>query len=106
MKKIYKIIIVLTIIVLVVGGQIFATALEQSKLVIGTQNLVDAVISWLTGIGITICGGYFIYYVYCLKTDDGGERKRNIENIKATLIAIILITCGLAVIDTILSFYQ
>lgn len=27
---------------------------------------MDAIISWLTGIGITICGGYFIYYVYSI----------------------------------------
>ena len=75
-------------------------------MVTGTQSLVDAIISWLTGIGITICGGYFIYYVYCLKTNDEGERRRNIQNIKTTLIAMVLITCGLAVIDTILSFYK
>lgn len=81
-------------------------SLEQSKLVTGTQSLVDAIISWLTGIGITICGGYFIYYVYCLKTNDEGERRRNIQNIKNTLIAMVLITCGLAVINTILGFYK
>lgn len=70
-----------------------ATSLEDSKLVTGTKQLVDSVISWLTGIGITICGGYFIYYVYCLKTNDEGERRRNIQNIKTTLIAMVLITC-------------
>ena len=46
---------------------VHAASFEETKLVIGTQNLVNAVIKWLTGIGITICGGYFIYYVYCLK---------------------------------------
>lgn len=111
MKKIFKIIgkVLLIAVLLVVGlmGKgVFATALQDSILVTGTQNLVDAIISWLTGIGITVCGGYFIYYVYCLKTNDEGERRRNIQNIKNTLIAIVLITCGLAVIDTILSFYK
>lgn len=60
---------------------------------------------WLTGIGITVCGGYFIYYVYCLKTNDEGER-RNIQNIKTTLIAMVLITTGLSVINIILGFYK
>ena len=83
-----------------------ASSLESTKLVIGTEKLVDAVISWLVGIGITICGGYFIYYVYCLKTNDEGERRRNMQNIKTTLIAMVLITCGLALIDTILGFYK
>lgn len=85
---------------------VHASGFEQSKLVTGTQNLVDAVIKWLTGIGITICGGYFIYYVYCLKTNDEGERRRNMQNIKTTLISMVLITCGLALIDVILGFYK
>lgn len=111
MKKIFKItgkvlLIVMLLFVALMGKGVFATSLQDSILVTGTQNLVDAIISWLTGIGITVCGGYFIYYVYCLKTNDEGERRRNIQNIKNTLIAIVLITCGLAVIDTILSFYK
>ena len=112
MKKILKIVgkVLLIVILLfwlaLIGKSVFATQLDQSVLVTGTQSLVDAIISWLTGIGITICGGYFIYYVYCLKTNDEGERRRNIQNIKTTLIAMVLITCGLAVIDTILSFYK
>ena len=111
MKKIFKIIgkVLLVVILLFVALMckgVFATSLQDSVLVTGTQNLVDSIISWLTGIGITICGGYFIYYVYCLKTNDEGERRRNIQNIKTTLIAMVLITCGLAVIDTILSFYK
>lgn len=111
MKKILKIIgkvllIVILLFVALIGKSVFATSLEDSVLVTGTQNLVDSIISWFTGIGITICGGYFIYYVYCLKTNDEGERRRNIQNIKTTLIAMVLITCGLAVIDTILGFYK
>ena len=84
----------------------YASSLQDTKLVTGTENLVDAIISWLVGIGITVCGGYFIYYVYCLKTNDEGERRRNIQNIKTTLIAMVLITTGLALIDTILGFYK
>ena len=87
MKKILKIVgkvllIVILLFVALIGKSVFATSLDQSVLVTGTQSLVDAIISWLTGIGITICGGYFIYYVYCLKTNDEGERRRNIQNIK------------------------
>ena len=111
MKRIIKIvgkvllIAVLFIFAFVEKG-VFATSLQDSILVTGTQNLVDAIISWLTGISIKICGGNFIYYVYCIKTNDEGERRRNIQNIKTTLIAMILITCGLAVINTILGFYK
>ena len=108
-RKIIKIIfkIILVIILLNTMQQVVnASSLESTKLVIGTEKLVDAVISWLVGIGITICGGYFIYYVYCLKTNDEGERRRNTQNIKTTLIAMVLITCGLALIDTILGFYK
>ena len=89
-----------------VNQVVHASSLQDSKLVTGTENLVDAIISWLVGIGITICGGYFIYYVYCLKTSDEGERRRNIQNIKTTLIAMVLITTGLALIDTIFGFYK
>ena len=108
-RKIIKIIfkIILVIILLNTMQQVVnASSLESTKLVIGTEKLVDAVISWLVGIGITISGGYFIYYVYCLKTNDEGERRRNMQNIKTTLIAMVLITCGLALIDTILGFYK
>jgi len=111
MKRILKIIakvllVVILLFVVFIGKSVFASSIEDSILVKGTENLVNAIISWLTGIGITICGGYFIYYVYCLKTNDEGERRRNIQNIKTTLIAMVLITCGLAVIKTILSFYK
>ncbi len=111
MKKIFKItlkvlLLVMLLFIALLGKSVFATSLEDSILVTGTENLVNAIIGWLTGIGITICGGYFIYYVYCLKTNDEGERRRNMQNIKTTLIAMILITTGLAVINTILSFYK
>ena len=111
MKKIFRIIVKVLLLVILffialLGKSVVATSLEDSILVTGTENLVNAIIGWLTGIGITICGGYFIYYVYCLKTNDEGERRRNIHNIKTTLIAMILITTGLAVINTILSFYK
>lgn len=108
-KKICKIIlrIMIMVVLLFTAKQfVYANSLEETKLVTGTEKLVDTVISWLTGIGLTICGGYFIYYVYCLKTNDEGERRRNMQNIKITLIAMILITCGLAVIDAILGFYR
>ena len=111
MKKIFKIIlrvllIAMLLFITLIGKTAFCASIEDSILVTGTENLVNAIIGWLTGIGITICGGYFIYYVYCLKTNDEGERRRNIHNIKTTLIAMILITTGLAVINTILGFYQ
>ena len=99
-------IIVCAVLILMFNQVIYAASLENTKLVTGTQNLADAVISWLTGIGITICGGYFIYYIYCLKTNDEGERRRNMQNIKTTLIAMVLITCGLALVDVILGFYR
>ena len=111
MKKIFKIIgkillVVMLLFITLMSKGAFAESLEDSILVTGTKNLVNAIIGWLTGIGITVCGGYFIYYVYCLKTNDEGERRRNIQNIKTTLIAMVLITCGLAVINTILGFYK
>lgn len=108
-KRTVKVILkIILIVILLFSAQqiVHASSFEDSKLVTGTQNLVNAVIKWLTGIGITICGGYFIYYVYCLKTNDEGERRRNMQNIKTTLIAMVLITCGLALIDVILGFYK
>ena len=104
--KIILKIIICVVFLFTLNQVVHAASFQDSKLVVGTQNLVDAVISWLTGIGITICGGYFIYYVYCLKTNDEGERRRNMQNIKTTLIAMILITCGLALVDVILGFYR
>lgn len=109
MKKIVRIslkIIVCIILLFTFQQVVHASSFESTKLVTGTKNLAEAIISWLTGIGITICGGYFIYYVYCLKTNDEGERRRNIQNIKTTLISMVLITCGLALIDVILGFYK
>lgn len=108
-KKIFKTILKIVIIVALLFTMqqvVHASSIESTKLVTGTENLVDAIINWLIGIGLTICGGYFIYYVYCLKTNDEGERRRNIQNIKTTLISMVLITCGLAFIDVILGFYK
>ena len=104
--KIILKILICVVFLFTLNQVVHAVSFQDSKLVVGTENLVDAVISWLTGIGITICGGYFIYYVYCLKTNDEGERRRNMQNIKTTLIAMVLITCGLALVDVILGFYR
>ena len=108
-KKIFKIVskIVIIILLLFTAQQVVhASSIESTKLVTGTESLVNAIINWLVGIGLTICGGYFVYYVYCLKTNDEGERRRNMQNIKTTLICMVLITCGLAFIDAILGFYR
>lgn len=108
-KKIVRIILKIIFIVILlntVNQFVHAVDFQNTKLVTGTKQLADAIISWLTGIGITICGGYFVYYVFCLKSNDEGERRRNIQNIKTTLIAMVLITCGLALIDVILGFYK
>ena len=105
-KKICKIVIIVILTLFTFHQVVYASSFADTKLVTGTENLANAVISWLVGIGITVCGGYFVYYVYCLKTNDEGERRRNIQNIKTTLIAMVLITCGLALIDAILSFYK
>ncbi len=108
-KKIIRIILKIIFIVILLNTAnqfVHAVDFKNTKLVTGTQQLAEAIISWLTGIGITICGGYFIYYVFCLKSNDEGERRRNIQNIKTTLIAMVLITCGLALIDVILGFYK
>lgn len=108
-KKIIRIILKIIFIVILLNTAnqfVHAVDFQNTKLVTGTQQLAEAIISWLTGIGITICGGYFIYYVFCLKSNDEGERRRNIQNIKTTLIAMVLITSGLALIDVILGFYK
>ena len=68
MKKIVRIslkVIVCIILLFTFQQVVHASSFESTKLVTGTKNLAEAIISWLTGIGITICGGYFIYYVYC-----------------------------------------
>ena len=70
--KVCLIIILFVVLLFTMQQIVHAASFEETKLVTGTQNLVNAVIKWLTGIGITICGGYFIYYVYCLKTNDEG----------------------------------
>lgn len=53
MKKILKITIKVLFIMIIlfgmlIGKSVFATSLENSKLVTGTENLVNAIISWLT----------------------------------------------------------
>ena len=96
MKKIIRIsakIILYVVLLFTFQQVVHASSFESTKLVTGTKNLAEAIISWLTGIGITICGGYVIYYVYCLKTNDEGERRRNMQNTKTTLISMVLITC-------------
>ena len=108
-KNIIKFLFIIGILaelLFVLNNVVFAGDLQSTKLLIGTENLAKAIINWLVGIGITVCGGYFVYYVFCLKTNDEGERRRNIQNIKNTLIAMVLITTGLALIDAILSFYK
>lgn len=84
-KKIIKIILKIIFIVILlntVSQIVHASSFENTKLVTGTKELAEAIISWLTGIGITICGGYFIYYVYCLKTNDERRKKEEYSKYK------------------------
>lgn len=69
MKKILKIIgkvllIVILLFVALIGRGVFATSLEESVLVTGTQNLVDSIISWLTRYRNN--NMWRIFYILCL----------------------------------------
>lgn len=49
LKLIGKILLIMIILFgMLIGKSVFATSLESSKLVTGTENLVNAIISWLT----------------------------------------------------------
>lgn len=69
MKKILKFIgrvllIVILLFVALIGRGVFATSLEESVLVTGTQNLVDSIISWLTRYRDN--NMWRIFYILCL----------------------------------------
>lgn len=69
MKKILKFIgrvllIVILLFVALIGRGVFATSLEESVLVTGTQNLVDSIISWLTRYRNN--NMWRIFYILCL----------------------------------------
>ena len=69
MKRILKIIgkvllIVILLFVALIGKSVFATSIEDSVLVTGTENLVDAVISWLTR--YRHYSMWRIFYILCL----------------------------------------
>lgn len=69
MKKILKFIgrvllIVILLFVALIGRGVFATSLEESVLVTGTQNLVDSIISWLTRYRNN--NMWWIFHILCL----------------------------------------
>lgn len=69
MKKILKFIgrvllIVILLFVALIGRGVFATSLEESVLVTGTQNLVDSIINWLTRYRNN--NMWRIFYILCL----------------------------------------
>lgn len=104
--------IILIAIILVTGNNtVFGVenanlgAFENSQLVKGTEKLLGSIVDWITGIGVTVCIGFFIYYVILLNTSDEGDRRRNIKNVKTTLIAVILITTGAGIINLLQSIY-
>ena len=110
MKLLFRVILIA--IILVTGNNtVFGAdntnlgAFESSQLVKGTEKLLGSIVDWITGIGITVCIGFFIYYVILLNTSDEGDRRRNIKNVKTTLIAVILITTGAGIINLLQSIY-
>lgn len=110
-KKIIKILKLLVriacivILLFVADYTVFAADFQNSQLIKGTENLLNSIVDWITGIGITVCIGFFIYYVILLNSSDEGERRRNIKNVKTTLIAVILITTGAGIINLLQSIY-
>lgn len=110
-KKLIKIIslvlriAVIAIFLVIMNNTVFGVSFQDSQLVKGTENLLHSVVDWITGIGITVCIGFFIYYVILLNSSDEGERRRNIKNVKTTLIAAVLITTGAGIINLLQSIY-
>lgn len=106
--KIIKLVVriaLIAIFLMVLKSTVFAVSFQDSQLVKGTEKLLNSVVDWITGIGITVCIGFFIYYVILLNSSDEGERRRNIKNVKTTLIAVILITTGAGIINLLQSIY-
>ena len=95
----------IAILLTIMNNTVFAVSFENSPLVKGTEQLIHSIVDWITGIGITVCIGFFIYYVILLNSSDEGERRRNIKNVKTTLIASILITTGAGIINLLQSIY-
>ena len=98
-------IIVIAIILVIANNTVFGASFKDSQIVRGTENLLKSIVDWITGIGITVCIGFFIYYVILLNSADEGDRIRNIKNLKTTLIAVILITTGAGIINLLQSIY-
>ncbi len=95
----------IAIFLVVINNTVFGVSFQDSQIVKGTEQLLNTIVDWITGIGITICIGFFIYYVILLNSSDEGERRRNIKNVKTTLIAAILITTGAGIINLLQSIY-
>ena len=69
MKRILKIVgkvllIVILLFVVLIGKNVFATTLQDSVLVTGTQNLVDSIINWL--IRNRTYNMWRVFYILCV----------------------------------------
>lgn len=69
MKKILKIVgkvllIVILLFIALIGKNVFATTLQDSVLVTGTQNLVDSIINWL--IRNRTYNMWRVFYILCI----------------------------------------
>ena len=69
MKRILKIVgkvllIVILLFIVLIGKNVFATTLQDSVLVTGTQNLVDSIINWL--IRNRTYNMWWVFYILCI----------------------------------------
>lgn len=69
MKRTLKIIgkvllVVILLFITLIGKSVFASSIEDSILVTGTENLVNAIISWLTRYWNNYMWG--VFYILCI----------------------------------------
>lgn len=106
MSKLKKVGLALLTSPFLIQKNVFASGLESSKLVTGTQELMSDITNWLLIIAPTLTVLLLGYYLLRKSASDEMDSKKWDNRIKVALLCCIGVVIASGLINVLLSYYK
>ena len=105
--KLVKILAVVLVTILTFTSYCFATSgIQNTKLIIGTQNLINDLTNWLMIIAPTITILLIGYYLMRKSASDEMDAKRWDSRVKVAIICCIGVVVASGLINVLIGYYK
>ena len=105
-KKIRKMLITISIVVMLFTNYCFASPVEESLLAVGTENLIKDLTNWLLILAPVLTACLIGYYLLRKSASDEMDTKRWDNRIKIAIISCVGVVIASGLINIIIGYYR